>query len=576
MLLEDQRFIHEDLERLEQAVADRVASEPRNVSDALLTTSQLHRMLTDVFGQIRERLARDHELAKFLTRIEEQSKRLLEIYNDADGLREKEVQAVATGDQFEEFYKQIDDIKDFHNRYPNGPVENLERAYKRRQPGEGEIPGVEIDNMFTGEEGYGQFLDLTTIHEDYLNLPGVKRLSYVQYLDVFDALIPPTLSMKRKDKLSDKYFRYVGELAAYLESFIKRVRPLEDLDRLFGRFDEEFDKQWSAKVVPGWTEEKAENGTSGPKTEGTGEGTWCSDCKKEFKNENVYRSHLTGKKHIRAAEARKTAGTSGEQPSAPVNNGSSFSLKERAVAEREHRVRCLTKELQQERQATRVNVERRQGMTERERQMDIEAMMAPPESFGEGRAGEQSDDEDEKIYNPLKLPLAWDGKPIPYWLYKLHGLGVEYPCEICGNYVYMGRRAFDKHFSEALHIHGLKCLGITANTNLFREITRIEDAMQLWEKMEGNRKDERDSRDNVVQMEDAEGNVMPERIYLESVFPNIPDFSQIDADANYWQPSKARYSLVGKTLQCSLFAVLDGMVFSTMQKPGVWRIPWEV
>ncbi len=32
MVLEDQRFIHEDLERLEQAIADRVAEDPRNVS----------------------------------------------------------------------------------------------------------------------------------------------------------------------------------------------------------------------------------------------------------------------------------------------------------------------------------------------------------------------------------------------------------------------------------------------------------------------------------------------------------------------------------------------------------------
>lgn len=32
MLLEDQRFIHEDLERLEQAIAERVAEEPRNVN----------------------------------------------------------------------------------------------------------------------------------------------------------------------------------------------------------------------------------------------------------------------------------------------------------------------------------------------------------------------------------------------------------------------------------------------------------------------------------------------------------------------------------------------------------------
>jgi hypothetical protein len=50
------------------------------------------------------------------------------------------------------------------------------------------------------------------------------------------------------------------------------------------------------------------------------------------------------------------------------------------------------------------------------------------------------------IYNPLNLPLGYDGKPIPYWLYKLHGLGIEYKCEICGNYSYWGRRAFDRHF----------------------------------------------------------------------------------------------------------------------------------
>ncbi len=31
MLLEDQRFLHEDLERLEQAITERVTEDPRNV-----------------------------------------------------------------------------------------------------------------------------------------------------------------------------------------------------------------------------------------------------------------------------------------------------------------------------------------------------------------------------------------------------------------------------------------------------------------------------------------------------------------------------------------------------------------
>ncbi|PYI16421.1 splicing factor 3a subunit 3 [Aspergillus japonicus CBS 114.51] len=497
MILEEQRFIHEDLERLEQAIADRVAEEPRN---------------------LRDRLNRDHEVSHFLNRIEEQSKRLLDIYKDTDGARNKEIQSISTGDQFEEFYRQLDEIKDFHKRYPNEPVENLERAYKRRQLGEGETTGMEVDNLFTGEESYGQFLDLTTLHEDYLNLPGVKRLSYVQYLDIFDAFTPPQLPIKRSNKISDRYFKYVGELASYLESFIKKVRPLQDLSKLFASFDDEFEKQWSANEVPGWTEEKAENGTQGPKTEGSGEGIWCADCEREFKNENVYKNHLTGKKHIRAAEARKAAGDSDDRPAPAAGSGipGAHRLKERAVAEREHRVRSLTQVLSAEREATKINVERKQGMTERERQMELEALLNESEYTSGDRGNDQSDDEgDDRIYNPLKLPLAWDGKPIPYWLYKLHGLGVEYPCEICGNFVYMGRRAFDKHFSEALHIFGLKCLGITSNTNLFREITRIDEALRLWEKLEKDRKKDRDNRDNVVQMEDAEGNVMPERIYLD-------------------------------------------------------------
>jgi len=69
-------------------------------------------------------------------------------------------------------------------------------------------------------------------------------------------------------------------------------------------------------------------------------------------------------------------------------------------------------------------------------------------------------DDSEVLYNPLKLPLGWDGKPIPYWLFKLHGLGVEYTCEICGNFVYMGRKAFDKHFTEWRHTHGILILGV--------------------------------------------------------------------------------------------------------------------
>ena len=517
MLLEEQRFLHEDLERLEQGISDRIAEDPRHVR--AFTGSKLsYDKLTGI--QIRDRLNRDHQISGFLNRIKDQSKRLLDIYNDTEGLRSKEIQSISTGDPFDEFYKQMAEIKEHHRRYPNQPVENLERAYKRKAPGEGESATVEVDNMFTGEEAFGRFLDLTMLHEEYLNIQP-KRVSYLQYLQIFDNFGPQFIAMKRSDKSTDQYFNYVGRLAGYLESFLRRTRPLEDLDKFFASIDQDFEKAWEEDLVPGWGPEAQAAGPAVPVTEGTGEGVWCPDCEKEFKNDNVYKSHLNGKKHIKNAEARhawgEINGTNGAAPNGHVNvRGSTVQrLKERAIAEREYRIKRLASTMETVRTDSRVNVERKQGMTERERQMELDAFFAESTEAPQRNGDDESDsDGDEKIYNPLKLPLAWDGKPIPYWLYKLHGLGVEFPCEICGNFVYMGRRAFDKHFNEARHIYGLKCLGIT-NTTLFREITGIEDALKLWDKIQRDKKKEKNGGENVVQMEDADGNVMPEKVYYE-------------------------------------------------------------
>lgn len=535
-MLEEQRFLHEDLERLEQAISERVAEDPRNVRAFRISRDTN----TDANPQIKDRLNRDHQVNNFLARVQEQSKRLINIYKDAGGERLREVQGLTAGDPFDEFYKQLEEVKDFHRRYPNEAVENLERAYKRRRPEEGEPVVSEIDNMFTGEESNGRFLDLTSLHEDYLNLPGVKRLSYLQYLDNFDAFEAPRMPIKRQNKVTDIYLKYVADLASYLEGFVRRTRPLDDLQKIFLRLDRDFETSWEAGTVPGWTKETAPGASttagSGPQTEGTGAGIWCSDCEKEFSNQNVYKAHLTGKKHIRNAAAKKpqtqTAnGHTTTNPSAAISL-SGTKLKERVIASHEHRVRALADMLSNERSNTRVNVERKQGMTERERQAELDALFAEDDAAvlaasqrghrlhtGGGDDSGSESDGDEKIYNPLKLPLAWDGKPIPYWLYKLHGLGVEFTCEICGNFVYMGRRAFDKHFSEARHIYGLKCLGITGagtgGLSLFREITGIQDALALWEKIRREKRDQESNEDSVVQMEDGEGNVMPERIYLD-------------------------------------------------------------
>ena len=134
--------------------------------------------------------------------------------------------------------------------------------------------------------------------------------------------------------------------------------------------------------------------------------------------------------------------------------------------------------LQEQRAATRENVERRMARTADELLEDQQQEEAEEEEV------ESEEEEDEVPYNPKNLPLGWDGKvgeggtwlggvtylslplplslpplslslslplpllqPIPYWLYKLHGLNITYSCEICGNATYRGPKAFQRHFS---------------------------------------------------------------------------------------------------------------------------------
>ncbi|KAF1998143.1 splicesome-associated protein [Amniculicola lignicola CBS 123094] len=493
MLLEEQRFLHEHMERIEDATADRFMEDPRNM---------------------RERQGRDHEIGRFLQQAGSEAEKLADIYKDEAGERDQQLRDLSTGDVMDKFEKELASIKDFHRRYPNEPVENLEKIYKKRSPEERAAALAVVETMFTGEEGFGRFFDLNRLHEQYINLPifkQVRRVTYLQYLDSFDIFVPPQCLIARNKKLDESYFQYLKALRDYLDSFIHRTKPLENLDKLFESWDKEFVEKWANGELPGWGKEDPV--TKAPTNGDSGHEFFCAPCQKGFSKETTYEGHLKSKKHTKTVQSL-------DQDSNPVPTKGTTStiqdFKERAVAELEYRIKKLAGAMQTERSDTRTNVERKQGMTERERQQELELLYADDVDTNGGE--DEKDDEDEKndkIYNPLKLPLAWDGKPIPYWLYKLHGLGVELPCEICGNYVYMGRRAFDKHFNEPRHIYGLKCLGIVSQTNLFREITSIDAATALWKKIVQDNKAKKKMADDVIQMEDNEGNVMPEKVYYD-------------------------------------------------------------
>ena len=56
-------------------------------------------------------------------------------------------------------------------------------------------------------------------------------------------------------------------------------------------------------------------------------------------------------------------------------------------------------------------------------------------------------------------------------------------------YNFQGPKAFQRHFAEWRHAHGMRCLGIP-NTAHFANVTQIEDAMALWDKLKVQKQEE--------------------------------------------------------------------------------------
>lgn len=172
-----------------------------------------------------------------------------------------------------------------------------------------------------------------------------------------------------------------------------------------------------------------------------------------YAKQTVYDAHLTSKKHVKATAKLAESGQTPANPNGPAtpqtsanSNGASSGAsrsKHRTAALLTHLTTKLLALLAPVVNDTKSNVERRFSLTAREREQELleqsKPKLPPAPATTSTTEGAEEEEEEERIYNPLKLPLGWDGKPIPYWLYKLHGLGVEYRCEICSDHVYMGR-----------------------------------------------------------------------------------------------------------------------------------------
>ncbi|KAJ8435174.1 hypothetical protein Cgig2_028360 [Carnegiea gigantea] len=374
----------------------------------------------------KDRLYQSHRVRNMIEQIISTTDKLVDIYEDKDNARKDEIAALggqtATGTNvFSAFYDRLKEIREYHRRHPAARVVDAGEEYEQMFK---EDPILD----FSGEEAFGRYLDLHEFYNRYINSKFGEPMEYTTYLDVFSK----PEKVPRKFKMTRQYRDYIIDLLEYLISFFERTEPLNDLDRIF------------SKALA----------ALGLKTGGTVQ----QRAERLFLTKNTP-VEMLDRKHF--AKPLRGSEQNGNMPTQK-------DLKELALMEA--KMKRLCELLNETIVRTKENTVKKQGMTWDE--------IVQEQEEEDIQADTESDEEEQPIYNPLKLPLGWDGKPIPYWLYKLHGLGQEFKCEICGNHSYWGRRAFERHFKEWRHQHGMRCLGIP-NTKNFNEITSIEPQDQM-------------------------------------------------------------------------------------------------
>eukprot|EP00916_Digyalum_oweni_P016850 GHVL01027659.1.p1 GENE.GHVL01027659.1~~GHVL01027659.1.p1 ORF type:complete len:520 (+),score=103.95 GHVL01027659.1:200-1759(+) len=491
----------------------------------------------------------EHCLKTVVTKMQSKARSSIEMYADQDGMRQEEIRYLGgirkdgTEDVWANFYDRLRDIKEYHRRFletnsdPPGDRSAETILDEIYQNGNGE-------NLFTGEENMGKTVDLTLIHPKWVNFKKLKNyyikmwrrelagrlqkklkthmstskesskndiftqdlqyrienikdcdypeMDYITFLNTFNKFRDIPRYCKYRDK---EYKSLLNDMYEYLKGFFERREPNVNHSAVEKAFEDNFNKKWDDGDVSGWAKHSHKDDF------------YCPPTDRLFANQSALKNHKDGKQYAKAVKRIQSLSTD-EQNQLIVAS----EQEDKNIARIEYLIQRYREMLGEAFVSTVQCLQKKQSRTMEEIEAEEEAN--DEDSGGEAvdNLSESDNEEDKPVYNPLNLPLGWDGKPIPYWLYKLHGLGVEYKCEICGNYSYWGRRAFERHFMEWRHAYGMRCLKIP-NTVHFKEVTRIEEAVCLYEKLKHDSDSKAFRPDAEVEMEDIDGNVMSQRAY---------------------------------------------------------------
>ncbi|KAK8795666.1 hypothetical protein WA158_000323 [Blastocystis sp. Blastoise] len=485
-VLEKTRAVHEDIEKYEQAIVETLDENPKTQ---------------------KEKVLQQHRIVHYLDKVQECANNAIELYTDKDGLRAKEIEDMSTGDFFKTFYTRLEDIQKYYVKYPDLIEEPVP------------LDEISEELPFSGEEYWGKYLDLHELFDLYVNLPNIDRVDYITYLSVFYQFE----NIPMKTRWESKYSQYIDSLYTYIHDYFVRTQPLLHLNNMISEYKQKFEEVWTKGELPGWTilvnnkrdlsiyksvEEIEQLGLEECKNILTELGLKCGGTIKQ-RAERIF-----SVKDLKVTDIplELFAGSKKNKKKTETKEEKSFeSLK--PLAEQEFLISSLVQEINDVLANTQIYVEKKSVQNYEERQMEEEEQEKAEAQIAQVQDQDIEEEEEENgaIQNPKNLPLGPDGKPVPLWLVKLYGLKEEFPCEICGNQIYMGRRAYELHFQEFKHAHGMKCLGIP-NTKHFFGITSIKDAQNLYAKLRNQIQTEDWTQDD-EEFEDHEGNILSKKTY---------------------------------------------------------------
>ncbi|KMZ81075.1 splicesome-associated protein [Plasmodium vivax India VII] len=618
-LVEQIRYLHEEIEMMEKAIADLIEEKVRK--------------------KRKRGIRYDYSISYLVEKIQSKSRLLLQYYGDEDGLKREEMQFISGkaggaagaagaagavgqgegegGEEHEEdgdgdgegegdcndlwknYYERVKYIRDYHKKTNIKKIEIRNyKAYKYEA-----LKNNRLKESFSPVERKGKYVDMQKFYDDFVNMKKVKQfrvnifrkkelasqkkrnsaekekgkssskggrpnegefkeMDLVTYLHNFTRFYYIPRYCKYRN---EEYKRYVQSVLAYLVNFFSKINVLVDCQKMYAQYEQTFEQKFKEKGIEQWEKHTYDLDL------------YCNVNDKLYASEGTFNSYKNSKHYDEDLKKYMQKALTVEQLQ---NVKRQIEEEDKELAKCEYLIEMYKNVLSKIFQKTIQRIQRKQAFSVDELQKRKKAEkkndhflslrdrggMYGAEEFDErgdfphlynshtfgpssgdddsstdesdggsvsgegdgkgkkkgkgvsgaggadGADGTDEDEEEKPIYNPLNLPLGHDNKPIPYWLYKLHGLSKEYTCEICGNYSYFGRAHFEKHFYEWRHSFGMKCLNIP-NTLHFKEITKIDDALNLYERLKKQTQMHVFKPDQEVECEDSKGNVMNMKAY---------------------------------------------------------------